>query len=132
MIGKLDTTLIDGDVVPVSEVDQQYVTVGDVTLDNKIISKNQTIIMDVGTNNIQGYAASNDVGQCTALTQEKCRPLDLTRSIFESLGWSSKLRVSDQLGGKPDRVLTASFPCGKPPTLGCTSLQFPRDVLQHH
>ena len=29
-------------------------TNADVTLDNKIILKNQTVIMDVGTDNIQG------------------------------------------------------------------------------
>lgn len=58
MLGKFDSALTEGTVVPVKQVPSdgiQYLTTGDVTLDNKIVSKNQTFVMDVGTNNIQGY-----------------------------------------------------------------------------
>lgn len=39
----------------VDDPKNEYVVKGDVTVNNKIVFKNQTIIMDVGTDNIQGY-----------------------------------------------------------------------------
>ena len=55
MVGKLAKKYLKGPLVNVPG--PGYVTKGDVTLDDKIILKNQTIIMDVGTDNIQGYVA---------------------------------------------------------------------------
>lgn len=52
-VGKLAKHLIKGKltVVPYKG---DYTVKGDVTLDNKIVAWNQSIIMDVGTDNIQG------------------------------------------------------------------------------
>lgn len=58
VIGKLAKGLISGPLitVPNNHYYDAYTVQGDVTLDNKIVAANQTIIMDVGTDNIQGYA----------------------------------------------------------------------------
>lgn len=56
-LGKLAKNLIKGDLVvlPRSLEDHAYTVIGDVTVNNTIFAENQTIIMDVGTDNIQGY-----------------------------------------------------------------------------
>ena len=53
VIGELAHKYLKGDLVTVPAV-ATYATQADVALDNKIILKNQTMIMDVGTDNIQG------------------------------------------------------------------------------
>jgi hypothetical protein len=55
VIGKLAPSLIAGPVVSLPNVggDSSYAVIGDVTLNNTIVLMNQTIIMDVGTDNIQ-------------------------------------------------------------------------------
>lgn len=57
MIGKLESSLLDGGLVnlPRSKQYGAYTVVGDVTIDNKIVLENQTMILDCGTDNIQGY-----------------------------------------------------------------------------
>ena len=57
VIGKFASNLITGALVSVPRSDkyEAYTVKGDVTLDNEIVAANQTIIMDVGTDNIQGY-----------------------------------------------------------------------------
>jgi hypothetical protein len=60
VVGKLAKQYLKGSLtnVPVlgskKGLSPSYNVMGDVTLDNKIVLKNQTIIMDVGTDNIQG------------------------------------------------------------------------------
>lgn len=54
VIGTLAKRLIDGPLVPVPMVDDQYFVRADVTLNNKVVAADQLIYMDVGTNNIQG------------------------------------------------------------------------------
>jgi hypothetical protein len=55
VIGKFDDSLISGPIVPVPNIggNESYAVLGDVTINNNIVLANQTIIMDVGTNNIQ-------------------------------------------------------------------------------
>lgn len=57
IVGKLAKRLITGEMVAAERVKgwDGYTVVGDFTLNNSIILLNQTIIMDVGTDNIQGY-----------------------------------------------------------------------------
>jgi hypothetical protein len=54
VVGKLARKFIKGDLIALKQKDG-IVVKGDVTLDDKIISKDQNIVMDVGTDNIQGY-----------------------------------------------------------------------------
>ena len=54
VIGKLAKKYLKGDLVAVKDPKNEYVIKGDVTVNNTIVLKNQTIIMDVGTDNIQG------------------------------------------------------------------------------
>jgi hypothetical protein len=55
VIGKLAPSLYSGPLVSVPNIgsNQSYAVYGDVTLNNSIVLLNQTIIMDVGTDNIQ-------------------------------------------------------------------------------
>ena len=55
MIGKLAKEYLKGELTVVPSHNDEYAVHGDVTLDNKIIFTDQKIIMDVGTDNIQGY-----------------------------------------------------------------------------
>lgn len=57
VVGKLESSLIDGGLVNLPRISgfDAYTVIGDVTLDNKIVLENQTMIMDCGTDNIQGY-----------------------------------------------------------------------------
>lgn len=55
VVGKLAKKYLKGDLITVKDPNNGYVIKGDITVDNKIVLKNQTIIMDVGTDNIQGY-----------------------------------------------------------------------------
>ena len=54
VVGELAKWFLKGSLVNVKDLGE-YTVKGDVTLNNKIVLKNQTIIMDVGTDNIQGY-----------------------------------------------------------------------------
>ena len=55
-IGKVAKDLIRGGLVALPQIGRNSYTVyGDVTIDNKIIILNQSLIMDVGTDNIQAY-----------------------------------------------------------------------------
>ena len=56
MIGKLAKEYLKGELTVVKTPAQEYLVKGDVALDNKIIFTDQRIYMDVGTDNIQGYA----------------------------------------------------------------------------
>lgn len=63
-LGKLAKNLIKGPLVVLPRTTNNayhsYTVVGDVTINNTIVAENQTIIMDVGTDNIQGYADTAD------------------------------------------------------------------------
>jgi hypothetical protein len=64
-LGKVAKNLLKGDLVvlPRSTTAQasSYTVFGDVTINNTIVAENQTIIMDVGTDNIQGYVSITEV-----------------------------------------------------------------------
>ena len=64
-LGKLAKNLIKGELVilPRSRTVQSssYTVFGDVTINNTIVAENQTIIMDVGTDNIQGHVIRIDI-----------------------------------------------------------------------
>jgi hypothetical protein len=55
VIGKFAPELISAPVVSVPNIggNSSYAVYGDVTINNTIVLLNQTIIMDVGTDNIQ-------------------------------------------------------------------------------
>lgn len=55
VVGEYDEDLIEGPIVSLPNIggELDYAVYGDVTLNGTIVLYNQTIIMDVGTDNIQ-------------------------------------------------------------------------------
>lgn len=87
VVGKFAKNLVKGEMTVVPTLPRQYTVMGDVTVDNVIVARNQTIIMDVGTDNIQGYELSvskderynelNLMVQANQTNEEDSRPLGI-------------------------------------------------------
>ncbi|KAF2484716.1 aspartic peptidase domain-containing protein [Neohortaea acidophila] len=111
VIGQVDTNLIDGPFTTVERVavngsyEGSYTVLGDFTVNGTIFAKDQVIIMDVGTDNIQG-------------------PLSVTKKMFDSFGWQTNLKVKPpppggfNNGQGSAKTLLGYFDCSKPPTIG--------------
>lgn len=97
VIGKLESSLISGGLVKLPRISgfEAYTVIGDVALDNKIVLENQTMIMDCGTDNIQGYDFSMVLAESMGLikqTQTNCAYQENLRSAQLSEYSVEKLR----------------------------------------
>ncbi|KPI36780.1 uncharacterized protein AB675_11742 [Cyphellophora attinorum] len=107
VVGKYAKKLIDGPVVSIPNIggNSSYAVYGDVTLNDTIVLENQTIIMDVGTDNIQA-------------------PIEQATEVFKLLNYQTQTLTEAPTPFDPGltiTVLNGFFNCNNPPSLGSKS-----------